>query len=269
MAYIVLMKLAKQIQDGIMAYPQALQLIFARGLWFYYLFPVAIMLALYFGGEAAFNSLLKVDFEKLPEKDGEYTLLFIGIKCLFVFTVFRLMNYLVLALLSPALTRLSYQTEYLLTGNTYPTTFKQYLADVERALRIILRNMLLQMMWIAGWYLITLPFPGTWPWRPVFVFVIGAYFYGFSLMDYTSERMRLNVEDSIKFVRKHFLLAWSLGAIYYGLFLIPFHIGVIIAPVTGVVAGTIAVHRTIDLSKNQYAKRAIDGPLPPAEAPAT
>jgi CysZ protein len=252
------MKLAKQVRDGIMAYPQAIQMIFTRGIWYYYLFPVVIMVTLLWTGDMVFDSLLGVDFAYLPEKDREYAVLFIGLRCIFYFATTHLTNYMVLALLSPALTRLSYQTEFLLTGNTYPMTFKQYLKDIDRALRIILRNMLYQMVWIAGWYIITLPFPASWPFRWVFVFVIGSYFYGFSLMDYTAERLRLNIDDSVKFVRRHFLLAWVLGSIYYGLFIIPWHIGVVVAPVTAIVAGTIAVHLTIDLSKNPYAKRAID-----------
>jgi hypothetical protein len=58
-----------------------------------------------------------------------------------------------------------------------------------------------------------------------------------------------------------------LGIIYSGLFEIPYA-GVIIAPVVGIVAGTLAMSKTVDLGQNIYAlnKRMVeDGKLEEGE----
>ena len=68
-------------------------------------------------------------------------------------------------------------------------------------------------------------------------------------MDYTNERKKRNVEDSIKYVRQHFGTAVIIGGIFSSLFFIPYA-GIIIAPVTGVVAATIAVDY-IDLANKK------------------
>ena len=95
----------------------------------------------------------------------------------------------------------------------------------------------------------------------IFYLMIAFYFYGFSFMDYASERRRLTVKESVHFTRKHFVTAYVLGAVYGGLFFISnfgmaMEPGVVLAPILGTVAGTIAVHWIVDLSKNPFAIRA-------------
>ena len=55
---------------------------------------------------------------------------------------------------------------------------------------------------------------------------------------------------SLKIVRKDS----SMGAVYAGVWHIPYA-GVVIAPILAVVAGTITVHKMVDLTQNQYALR--------------
>jgi CysZ protein len=169
-------------------------------------------------------------------------------------------KYLVLALLAPLLAGLSMQTERMLTGNKYAFNFKLYLNDILRALIISGRNMGIQLLLMAGFFLITLIYALPDSVYQALYFVIAFYFYGFSFMDYSSERRRLTVSESVQFTRKHWLAAFTLGAVYGGLFLIPnfdfaLEPGVVLAPIFGAVAGTIAVHQIVDLRKNPYALR--------------
>jgi CysZ protein len=88
-----------------------------------------------------------------------------------------------------------------------------------------------------------------------------SYFYGFSMLDYTSERLKMNLQQSENFIWQHKWLAVAIGTVFnllvvvsttFSIFpsvfvsffvkaflLIPL-IALSIAPIYGVVAGTIA-----------------------------
>ncbi|HEX2899497.1 MAG TPA: EI24 domain-containing protein, partial [Bacteroidia bacterium] len=164
------------------------------------------------------------------------------------------------ALLSPLLAGLSVHVEFLLTGNRYPWNWEYYGKDVIRALVISFRNMGIQLLWMAGYFIVSLILPLPDVLHTIFYLVVAFYFYGFSFMDYASERRRLTVHESVRFTRKHWVAAYVLGGVYGALFFIPnfgfaLEPGVVLAPILGVVAGTIAVHHIVDLSKNPYAIR--------------
>ena len=62
------------------------------------------------------------------------------------------------------------------------------------------------------------------------------------------------MEESIQYIRKHIGLTMAIGIIFYAMFFIEF-IGFIVAPITAVVAATLAIHEIEDLSKNKFAER--------------
>jgi CysZ protein len=64
---------------------------------------------------------------------------------------------------------------------------------------------------------------------PVFylIFVIAFYYYGFSFIDYINERRKLDIDQSVQFVRHHWGLALALGAVYSCMILVPVDLGVI------------------------------------------
>src|SRR5690606_4083313 len=132
-------------------------------------------------------------------------------------------KYLVVILLSPMISHLSMKTEKILTGNTYPFSFNQLIQDIKRATKIVIRN----LMWEYFFFLIILivSFLG---WEnprssPVFylTFVIGFFYYGFAFLDYINERRRLDIDESIIFVRNHRGLAIAIGGFYSLLILVP------------------------------------------------
>jgi CysZ protein len=241
------------------AYWEALKMIFATKMWLTLAIPVLLSIGLYYGGDMLTDNLRDYRFGALNDEHGsEYLLL--GIQFILVYVTKFMNKYLVLSLLSPLLAGLSLYVEFVLTGNRYPWNWDYYGKDVIRALLISFRNMGIQLLWMAGYFIFTLfvPLPDWVHW--VFYFLVAFYFYGFSFMDYASERRRLTVKESVRFTRRHWVAAYVLGSVYGALFWIPnFHLalepGVVLAPILGVVAGTIAVHKMVDLGKNPYAIR--------------
>lgn len=247
------LKYPQQVVAVVMSFVEAVKLIFTSTLWLAFLVPLGLSIGVYFGGEILLEDFQKIDLSNLDEENASQ-LLTIGLQAIAIYATVHMTRYLVLTLLTPILTPLSTRAEYLFTGNTYPLIIKYYIEDIVRAWKIIIRNMLLQMLWMAGLY--TLTFLYSLPdWVDVIgYYVIACYFYGFSFMDYANERRRLSIPDSIKFTRQHAAAAYTLGLIYVGLWQIPYA-GVVIAPILAVVAGTFTVHKLVDLTKNPYAVR--------------
>jgi len=95
-----------------------------------------------------------------------YVLLF-----LFYTSVYR---YIVLAILSPALALLSEKTDKLLTGHKYPFRLWQFLKDVFRGIRIVIRNFLIEMAcMIVFFFLSFIPVIGWF--TPVVLFLVTCY----------------------------------------------------------------------------------------------
>ena len=143
---------------------------------------------------------------------------------------------------------LSEKTAHLLTGAAYPFSFKNFIHDVWRGIRIALRNTFVELGWILLFWIIGfIPIIGFI--SPVFLFFVSCYFYGFSMIDYNNERNRLSIRESIRFVRKNRGLAVANGMIFYLVFFFVPIIGFLVAPAYAIVAATLAVHETAN--KNQ------------------
>jgi len=251
------MQFFKDIKTGFVAYFRSIEFIFKKNLWFYFIFPgVFSLVLLWLGGEAEWQ-LREVNIKDLPEKDYELDLLIIGLKAVFVFVSNRMNRYLVLIILTPVLALLSAQSEKIISGHTNKFSLRQYITDINRSVQLSVRNIMLQMVIMGFWFFLALVIPPLRDYTFYFLFVLGFYFYGFSLIDYTNERKKLNVEDSIKYIRRHSGFAITIGAIFSSLFFIPYA-GIIIAPITGVVAATIGV----DLIEKQNKKEETPPPLP-------
>jgi CysZ protein len=253
------MNIFKQAWVALRSYSEALRMIFSTQMWLAFAIPIALSIGLYYGGDMLTDDLRAYKFSDLSdEHPGTY--LFLGIRAILVYVSKFMNKYLVLALLAPLMAGLSLHTEYLLTRNKYPFNWQYYVKDVVRALLISFRNMGIQLLWMAGFYLLTLIYALPNVVYEVLYFVIAFYFYGFSFMDYGSERRRLTIPESVKFTRKYWATAFVLGGVYGGLFWLPdfgmaLQPGVVFAPIFGAVAGTIAVHHLVDLRTNPHAVR--------------
>ncbi len=240
---------------GIVSYFKAGEMIFKHNLWYYFIFPTIFLIFILLERDVLLEQIRNERFDTLPEENWDFQVLIISLKAIGFFLLKYLYQNIVLILSVPFLAMLSVSIERKLTGNKYPFSLKQLLKDIRRGANVAVTNMIIQMLFIAGWYLIMLIFPVVKPATDIVVFCLGFYFYGFSFMDYTNERRRLNLEESMRFIRNHSGMAIAIGGIFACIFkFIPFA-GVVIAPVMGVAAATFAVHKRVDLRKNKFAVR--------------
>jgi len=273
------MSLFKNFGTGFRTYGAAISMLFSKGFWGYLFFPLAINIILFAGGiygigeltEMASNyltSLLEVDggsfldWEFLvPVKKflagivGGFVWVLLKLAFFFVFTYFG--GYIVIIVMSPIFAFLSEKTEERLTGNEYPFNGDQMMRDVARGILLAMRNLFIEMGWMIGIFILSFFIPllggiiGG-----IILFFISAYFYGFSFIDYTNERRRLKLKQSIAFVRANKGFAIANGMVFAFFLMIPF-CGTFLAgfvALVSVIAATIATHEIVDLTNSPFAK---------------
>ncbi len=277
------MRFFKNFILGIRSYYKAIKFIIAHRFYWYLIIPAILMLIIYYIGSLIKNNYTLPKAENMNEI--VWYLIYILIEISIAILLMKFAKYLVVIILSPLISHLSMKTEKILTGNTYPFSFKQLIQDVKRAGKIVIRN----LMWEYFFFLIILlvSFLG---WEdpkssPIFylTFVIGFFYYGFAFLDYINERRRLDIDESIIFVRKHRGLAIVIGGVYSLLILVPLNVGALFdysnfsnapfqtlgeivfqlflwlfastAPIVAIVAATIAMNDLVDLKSNQYSQK--------------
>lgn len=270
----------KNLAFGLKSYWKAIKFMIEYRFYWYLGIPAVLMLFIYWLGAKIQSHKFVPQTETINEVI--WFMLYLLIEITIAILLMKFAKYLVVALLSPLLAKLSEKTENILTGNKYPWNFAQLVSDVKRAMRIIIRN----LMWEYFFFLLILivSFIG---WEdptssPIFylTFVIGFYYYGFAFMDYINERRRLTMDESIAFMRENRGLAIAIGGIYSILILVPVDISVLFnfsafsenfgsalgnfllnlflwicasaAPILAIIAATIAMDDLVDLSTNEY-----------------
>jgi CysZ protein len=250
----------KQLGSGLSYYPKALSFIFENGLWYYFFFPLVLNLLLFFlglstiglisdylsnelhiwiFGEGADTASSWKDWLFSPIAWIIWGVLKIGF--FFLFALFG--GYITIIILSPVLTFLSEKTAEIVTGEKIPFNILQFTRDVVRAVLITLRNMFLQLgLTIALMFLNIIPFIGTLA-ALLGNFIISSYFYGFSFIDYSNERKKLSIKESVQFLRKNKGLSVGIGMVFSFCFYLPFLGGVIASfiAIVSTVAATLAV----------------------------
>lgn len=254
----------RDLKLGLNTYIEAFGFLFRNGLWYYFLFPILFSLfvfAVLFAAKAEIiewiNEWLMAFTGINPEQDdvegwlGSIIQFMVGLSVWIITTyIFWTMNkYLVLIALSPVLALLSEKTEEILTGQTTPFSFTQFLSDILRGSMIAVRNLFIEMGLLLLLTVVGFFFPILAPVIIVMLFLISAYFYGYSMMDYTNERHRLSVGEGNRLIVRNRTLAISNGALFDLLMRIPV-LGIITAPIIGCVGATLALHRKYDLNKN-------------------
>lgn len=268
---------------GLSSYYKAIKFIIQHKFYWYLIFPAVLMLIIYYIG-----SLIKANYT-IPKAENMneivWYLIYLIVEISIAILLMKFAKYLVVIILSPMISHLSMKTEKILTGNTYPFSFVQLVHDVKRAAKIVIRN----LMWEYFFFLIIL-FVSFLGWEnpkssPIFylTFIIGFFYYGFAFIDYINERRRLDIDESIIFVRKHRGLAIVIGGIYSFLILVPLNVGALfdfsnfsadpldtiatfifhlflwlcasLAPIVAIVAATIAMNDLVDLKSNEYSQK--------------
>ena len=130
----------------------------------------------------------------------------------------------------------------ILTGIDMPFSINQLLKDIKRGVLIALKNIGLQVIIIVFVLVIAVFLPFLSPFVPFVLFFVGAYFQGFSMIDYRNEYHRLTVAESREFINSHKGLVIGNGAVFQIFLLIPI-IGTIFAPVFSIVAAALAIEK--------------------------
>lgn len=238
---------------AIKCYGKAISFVFEKGLWVYFIYTIIIGCLLTFGGLHLIHSLsdwLEEWIMSYFNTDSEnstfaflgsalHVLLAVGLKILFFFIFSTFSKYILLIIMSPIMALISERTEEIITGKVYPFNFVYLLKDIGRGVVIALRNMFIEFGFIfLGFFVVWIPVIG-WV-AALFLIIVSYYFYGFSMIDYVSERRRMGISQSTAYVRKHKGLAIGNGFVFSLIFAIPL-VGAILAAVIAPVAACIAV----------------------------
>lgn len=254
----------RDLKLGLNTYVEAFGFIFRKGLWYYFLFPILFSILVLGGLFVAKAEIIEWINDWLmvltgfdhTQNDvqgwfGKIIRFFVGISIwiLTTYIIWTMNKYLVLIALSPVLALLSEKTESILTGKKIPFSVTQFLSDILRGSMIAVRNLFIEMLLLLVLTIVGLFLPVLAPLIIVLLFVISAYFYGYSMMDYTNERHRLTVGEGNTLILNNRVLAISNGALFDLLMRIQV-LGVTVAPILGCVGATLALHRKYDLNKN-------------------
>ena len=245
----------KELIIAIQAYFKAHQFIVKHRLWKWIFIPGILYAALfcvgiYFfwqsSGDVIDYVFSKTGLKALMVKERDSWLRFVFIfgqlilQLILLFFYFSWFKYLFLIIGSPVFAYISEKTESIMNGTDYPFDFGQFAKDVVRGIAIAIRNTLWQTVYLISIFILAfIPLIG-WA-TPVLVLFVECYYFGFSMLDYSSERRKLSVSQSIDFIGNHKGLAIGNGMVFYLMHWIPI-LGWILAPTYAVIAATLSLH---------------------------
>lgn len=221
------MSLFQSFSKSLAIQGRALGFLFSNGMAWMLLIPVALFVGMAFLGVVSFGELARAASESLLVEDWSFLVPFLVIffKLLF-FIVFGMWGgYLIVIIMSPFMAYVSEKTEQLIDGKETPFDLIQIIKDVVRGILLALRNCFMELLigiliFFGAFVPIVGPIVssllGT-----VFLFFVSAYFYGFSFIDYTNERRRLSVRESVNFVKKNKGMAVGHGFLFALVLYIP------------------------------------------------
>jgi CysZ protein len=246
----------KEIIISIQSFFEAHRFINKHKLWKWILVPGLIYCILFMLGLYLFGKTNNMFFNFILAKTGlkewvdsfqdswlNYLVLLVqtiimGMLFLFYFSLFR---FLFLIVGSPIFAYLSEKTESIIEGKEFPFSFSQFIKDIARGIRIALRNVLWQTVYIVAILILSfVPVVGLI--APLIGLLVECYYFGFSMLDYSSERNKLSTSQSIAFIGKHKGLAIGNGLVFYVMHLLPF-LGWLLAPSYAVIAATLSLHK--------------------------
>ncbi|MEQ8325219.1 MAG: EI24 domain-containing protein [Vicingaceae bacterium] len=201
-----------------------------------YAVPLLLYLALFAMGIALTNDLHEMVIVQLEQwlgsaehYDGIMSFLFTATSVLTwiiikltLFILFGILSgYLTLVALSPLLTYVSEKVAQNLTSSHTRLSVVKFFKDMFRAIIIAMRNATIQLGWTL--LILILSFvPVVNLFAAPLLFLITAYFYGFSFIDYYLEINGFKLSESVVQVRRMKWLAISLGGLFLMLNMIPY-----------------------------------------------
>ena len=238
-----------QLAIGFRSYNKAVNIIFSQKLLKYFIIPVILNLAFFYLAWYTGGKLVDYTLDHIKQwlNFSEFWnsflegLVMVLVRLLVIVVFIFLGGFIIIMLMTPIYAVLSEKTEFYYNKKTYNVTVKQFLRDIVRGLTLALRNMGIEVLFtiilftaglipVIGWF------------SPIVLFFISSYFFGFSFMDFSNERLGRNRQQSITFTRKYKWVAIANGSVY-ALLLLTF-CGTALAAFTGgvsTVAATISM----------------------------
>ena len=246
----------KEIVIAIQSYLEAHRFISRHKLWKWILIPGFLYTLMFMAGiwlfwvtsnEATQLLLNKTGIREWLENFKNGWMNFLVIICQIIIWMvslmfyFSLFKFIFLIIGSPLFSYLSEKTDTILTGKDFPFSFSKLMNDAWRAIKIALRNLLCQSLYMLSLFLLSF-FP-LFGWvTPLVGLLVECYYLGFSMLDYSSERNNLSAMQSIQFIGRHKGLAIGNGFVFYLMHLVPI-IGWLLAPSYAVIAATLSLHK--------------------------
>ncbi|HMT97095.1 MAG TPA: EI24 domain-containing protein [Ferruginibacter sp.] len=246
----------KEIVIAIQSYLEAHRFISRHKLWKWILIPGFLYTLMFMAGiwlfwvtsnEATQLLLNKTGIREWLENFKNGWMNFLVIICQIIIWMvslmfyFSLFKFIFLIIGSPLFSYLSEKTDTILTGKDFPFSFSKLMNDAWRAIKIALRNLLWQSLYMLSLFLLSF-FP-LFGWvTPLVGLLVECYYLGFSMLDYSSERNNLSAMQSIQFIGRHKGLAIGNGFVFYLMHLVPI-IGWLLAPSYAVIAATLSLHK--------------------------
>lgn len=221
--------------------PVCLWLLFAGFLTFHLgriLIPYFLELIESSTGLKLSNESASDSFEKFLKIGISWGIILV-IKILMWYVISRYMKYFVLVVLSPLFAYLSEKTEEKITGRTYSFKLVQFIKDVIRGIAITLRNMFVESVLIILGSILCFFIPFLSPFVILALFLINCYFMGFNFFDYVVERKKMNISNSVRYMRHNKFTLLGFGLAYNLVSFIPF-LDWMLAPISAASGSVIA-----------------------------
>jgi CysZ protein len=262
------MEIIKGFRVGLKAFFDAIGFIFRNRLAHYFIYPLVLSILYWIGGLNLIGELVqhisdtingRFDIEPSAVEEGKFSFLWelwetlkgwynngytviIGLLIRLAMWLLLLMvsKYILLAVLSPVLALLSERTEEIVTGNKYPFNLVQLIKDSSRGVLVAIRNLFAELGLLLILWIITLFLPFLAPFSAIISLLLGAFYYGFSMIDYINERRKMGLKEGFSYIRSKRGMTIALGlGIALGM-TIPV-IGFIIASFTSIIGAVAAV----------------------------
>lgn len=254
---------------GFSSFFQAFGFIFQHRMARWYLVPAILWVVLFFGTTFSLAAWLEpyvelwlentfgiqIDADSSHESKNwlkillQYSIAW-SLKIILWYAFSRFMKYIILIITSPLMAYLSEKTEEILTGNEYPFDFAQLLKDSLRGILITIRNLFIELTFMALAFGVAFVMPALVPFTTAGLFIVSSYFMGFSMFDYITERQKMNIKDSVNWMRKNKSMVTGLGVAYNLMSFIPVA-DWMIAPVNGSVGAVLASQNGLRQSEQQ------------------
>lgn len=202
-------------------------------------------LALSWGLEGLTSVIADLLTEWIPWSwSGAQTLYSWFVRLLAFLLLINIFKYIVLILLGPVMSLLSEKVEYTISPEKKGRKIPGFVRGSIRALRVNISNLFKEWLWTILLLVVSF-FPGAAIFTAPAIFMVQLYFAGFGLMDFYLERYA-DVRQSRLLVWRYKWFAISIGFIFITFFAIPV-VGMILAPVTGVIAATLFFEKEVIL----------------------